>query len=72
MAMWAETCSVEQRQLNVRQRTIYNKAARRRQHNLKTYYNVFAYSVNRKALRVSERIEVSVSPYDVGSLSFVL
>jgi hypothetical protein len=29
--------SVEQRQLNVRQWTIYNKAARRRQHNLKTY-----------------------------------
>jgi hypothetical protein len=32
-----QACSVEQRQLNVRQWTIYNKAARRRQHNLKTY-----------------------------------
>jgi hypothetical protein len=31
---------VEQQQLNVRQRTIYNKAARRRQHNLKTYWTI--------------------------------
>jgi hypothetical protein len=30
--------AVEQRQLNVRQWTVYNKAARRRQHNLKTYW----------------------------------
>jgi hypothetical protein len=36
--MYAETCNVEQRQLNVRQLTTYNKAARRRQHNLKTYW----------------------------------
>jgi hypothetical protein len=36
----AETCSVEQLQLNVRQWIIYNKAARRRQHKLKTYWTI--------------------------------
>jgi hypothetical protein len=33
--------SVEQQQLNVRQWTIYNNAACRRQHNLKTYCKVY-------------------------------
>jgi hypothetical protein len=37
MAYMAETFSVEQRKLNEKQSPIYNKAARKRQHNLKTY-----------------------------------
>jgi hypothetical protein len=46
---------VEQRQLNVRQRTVYNKAARRRQHNLKIYWTIqcsrmLQYSIIKKYL----------------------